>query len=84
MRRTVAACRAFSLGLRPGPRCGRGPGPRQRPPGLIHQLDIMMIPSPVITHQQNRHPHTSQSPDDTTGSQRENEALNGHVSTGNG
>jgi hypothetical protein len=28
------------------------PGPSQRPPGLIHQLDIMMILSPVITHQQ--------------------------------
>ena len=31
-------------------------------PGLVHQLDIMMIGGPVITNQQNRHPHSSRLP----------------------
>jgi hypothetical protein len=33
------------------------PGPRQSPPGLIHQLDIVMILGPVITNEQNPHLH---------------------------
>jgi hypothetical protein len=38
------------------------PGPRHNPPGLVHQLDIVMIRGPVITNEQNRHLRTSQLP----------------------
>jgi hypothetical protein len=38
------------------------PGPGQNPPGLVHQLNVMMISGPVITNKQNRHPRTSRSP----------------------
>ncbi len=38
------------------------PGPGQNPPGLVHQLDIVMISGPVITNQQNCHLRTSRSP----------------------
>lgn len=36
------------------------PGPLQRPPALVHQLDIMMTGGPVITREQNRHLCSSQ------------------------
>ena len=49
--------------MQPGhARRGAPQGPRQNPPGLVHQLDIMMIGGPVITNQQNRHPHSSRLP----------------------